>query len=151
MDDIKKRLAGLSPEKRALLLKKLKTQQQQKSHATQIPRRTNLQEYPLSFEQKRLWFLDQLEPNSSFYNIPIRVDIEGPANFEWLQQALQLIADRHEVLRARFVTQNGEPRQIVEPSVPLALRQIDLTDFPPEVVDERVESIALEEATRPFQ
>ncbi len=150
MDDIKKRLASLSPEKRALLLKKLNARQP-KSPTTQIPRRQNLQEHPLSFEQKRLWFLDQLQPNSSFYNIPVRVDIEGPLKYEWLLEALKFIAHRHEVLRASFVTLQGEPQQQVASEALLNIRQVDLTSLPPEAVEEQVEAIALEEAARPFQ
>ncbi len=151
MDKISKRLENLNPEKRALLLKKLREQRKKTSGNGSIPPRQNRDEFPLAFEQKRLWFLGQLEPNSSFYNIPVRVDIAGPVSLPVLKQAFQWIASRHEVLRARFETRNGQPVQIVEKSLELNLKEYDLTDNPPEIQEDHINRIAYEEATKPFQ
>src|SRR5215469_14608441 len=54
---------------------------------------------PLSFAQQRLWFLDQVEPNSPLYNVPTVVKMRGTLNIEALQFALNQIVTRHESLR----------------------------------------------------
>ncbi len=71
-----------------------------------IPRDADL---PLSFAQQRLWFLDQLDPNTSLYNIPTALHLTGPLNKDALQSALNSLATRHELLRASFATKNRLP------------------------------------------
>ncbi|NPC81723.1 hypothetical protein HPC49_26320, partial [Pyxidicoccus fallax] len=84
MSDIKKKLAALSPEKRALLAKHL---QQKAARNTPPPpgRRPPGMAPPLSYAQQRLWFLDQLEPGTSAYNIPLGLDLEGPLDVQTLE------------------------------------------------------------------
>src|SRR5689334_17448165 len=67
---------------------------------------------PLSFAQQRLWFLDQLEPGKSVYNVPIVVRMSGSLDVSALQQALDGLVERHEILRTRFVGTEGNPVQI---------------------------------------
>ena len=62
---------------------------------------------PLSFAQQRLWFMDQLEPNNPFYNIPGAVRLEGSLNLEALERVINEIVRRHEVLRTRFEVEAG--------------------------------------------
>jgi len=64
---------------------------------------------PLSFAQERLWFLDQLDPGSSLYNIPSAVKLSGKLDTPALQQALDKVIARHESLNARFQTEDREP------------------------------------------
>ncbi|EEF60006.1 non-ribosomal peptide synthetase [Pedosphaera parvula] len=104
-----------------------------------ISRRANPDEYPLSFSQKRLWFLDQLEPGPH-YNDHFHLRIQGPLNPAFLQKSLDEIVRRHEVLRASFVVQNGEPAQRIAPSLTVALPFVDLSAIP--------ESLRMQEATR---
>lgn len=66
---------------------------------------------PLSFSQKRLWFLAQLEPDNSFYNMFIALQLRGDLNIPALEWALLKIIQRHEILRTRFVVKDGEPYQ----------------------------------------
>ncbi|UXE58892.1 MAG: non-ribosomal peptide synthase/polyketide synthase [Woronichinia naegeliana WA131] len=75
----------------------------------------NYEELPLSYAQQRLWFLDQLEPNSPFYNIPLALHLEGQLKVDILEKSLQEIIQRHEALRTNFLTIDGNPVQIIKP------------------------------------
>jgi amino acid adenylation domain-containing protein/non-ribosomal peptide synthase protein (TIGR01720 family) len=68
---------------------------------------------PLSHAQRRLWFLDRLEPGNPAYHIPIAVRLRGGLNHRALEGALSEIARRHETLRTTFAVENGKPVQVV--------------------------------------
>ncbi|MHC5826908.1 MAG: condensation domain-containing protein, partial [Nostoc sp.] len=72
---------------------------------------------PLSFAQQRLWFIEQLAPNSSFYNIPSAIYLKGSLNITALKQTLNEIVRRHEVLRTTFVIVEGQAVQVIHPSL----------------------------------
>ncbi|CAM1366010.1 non-ribosomal peptide synthase/polyketide synthase [Tenacibaculum xiamenense] len=69
--------------------------------------RTEIQEIPLSFNQERLWFIDQLQGSSEEYHIPTVIRLEGQLNTSILEQALKTIVDRHEVLRTNVLSNEG--------------------------------------------
>ena len=75
--------------------------------------RTRDAELPLSFGQTRLWFLDQLNPNSSSYNLLIALRLVGTLDQSALEQSLQEIIARHEALHTNFITVDGKPSQII--------------------------------------
>jgi amino acid adenylation domain-containing protein len=79
----------------------------------------------LSFAQTRLWFIDQLETNSVFYNIPVAMRLVGDLNQAALAQSLSEIINRHEILRTNFITIDGEPVQIIHPEMAWQLEIID--------------------------
>ncbi|NVJ19568.1 condensation domain-containing protein, partial [Myxococcus sp. AM010] len=68
---------------------------------------------PLSFAQQRLWFLDQLEPGSAFYNVPVAVRLTGVLDVGALRRSFDELVRRHESLRTTFRSQNGMPVQLV--------------------------------------
>src|SRR5205823_184194 len=80
---------------------------------TPVARAGNL---PLSFAQQRLWFLDQLEPNSTVYHIPLAWRLEGPLDQEVLERCLNEIVRRHEVLRTTFPAVAENPVQKIAPT-----------------------------------
>ncbi|GLS24565.1 non-ribosomal peptide synthetase [Marinibactrum halimedae] len=88
-------------------------------------------DFPLSFSQERLWFIDQLESNSVSYNIPIAVNIEStvhsPLNVSQLEHAFHLIIDRHENLRTIFPSHKGKARQRILDKFVFILEQEDLS------------------------
>ncbi|HEV2765707.1 MAG TPA: amino acid adenylation domain-containing protein, partial [Pyrinomonadaceae bacterium] len=84
------------------------------------------QELPLSFAQQRLWFLDQLEPASSFYNIPSAVRLRGALDVRALSRALSEVVHRHEALRTTFPSVEGRPVQLINPPRPLVVEVEDL-------------------------
>jgi hypothetical protein len=113
MPDLHKRIANLSPEKRALLESRLVGKGQREYKLESIPRRNSLEPCPLSFAQQRLWFLDQLEPNSSVYNISSAFRLSGALKISALEKSIDEIIRRHETLRTTFAVVNGQPVQVI--------------------------------------
>ncbi len=105
---------------------------------------------PLSFAQQRLWFLDQWQPHSNAYNIPAAVRLEGTLDVAALERSLNEIIRRHEVLRTRFVSIDGQPRQVIEPASALPLRVVDLGDLSKDEREREVRRLAAAEAQASF-
>ncbi|GAC1398979.1 MAG: hypothetical protein NVSMB49_08130 [Ktedonobacteraceae bacterium] len=106
--------------------------------------------FPTSFAQQSLWFLDQLEPNSATYNIPSSIHISGPFNVLALEQSLHEIIQRHEVLRTTFRAMEGQPMQVVTPTLTVPLPLVDLQNLPHAEREDATRRLATEEARRPF-
>jgi acyl carrier protein/alpha-ketoglutarate-dependent taurine dioxygenase len=105
---------------------------------------------PLSFAQQRLWFFDQLMPDSSLYNNPTAVRFAGRLNLAALEQSFSEIVRRHEVLRTTFTTVSGEPVQVIAPASCSTLPVIDLSGLPEAERSAEAQRLAGEEARRPF-
>ncbi len=82
---------------------------------------------PLSFAQQRLWFIDQLEPGSPLYNVPLALRVSGRLAVEALARSLSEVERRHEALRTVFPAEEGIPTQVIRPAAELALPVIDLS------------------------
>ncbi|HWS54384.1 MAG TPA: condensation domain-containing protein, partial [Pyrinomonadaceae bacterium] len=104
----------------------------------------------LSYAQQRLWFIDQMQPGNSAYNIPSGVRIGGRLHVEALGRALEEVARRHETLRTSFPAEGGRPVQVISPPAPVALDTTDLSQSPAESREEEARRLAAEEAQRPF-
>ena len=130
------RLAGLSPEQRALF-EKLR-EQQRKARPPQPPpvRRmtgpTAEGDWPLSLEQERFWFMEQLYPGGAGLNITAATRMRGPVSMPAVAAALDGIVRRHAAWRTAFPLVEGRPVQRVAPPRPQPLALIDLTGLPAE-------------------
>ncbi|HVG10073.1 MAG TPA: amino acid adenylation domain-containing protein, partial [Thermoanaerobaculia bacterium] len=102
-------------------------------------------ELPLSFAQQRLWFLDQLDPDNSIYNIQVALRIEGPLDGAVLALCLGEIVRRHEVLRTVYAAPEGSPVQVIQPAAPFPLQVVDLSER-----EALALAVAEEEGARPF-
>ncbi|MFO1417382.1 MAG: AMP-binding protein [Methylotetracoccus sp.] len=105
---------------------------------------------PLSYAQARLWFLDQLEPGSAFYNIPAAYRLGGRLDRTALERSVESLVRRHEILRTRFETIDGEPMQVIaaEPGVVVAFDE--LGELGAEAREQRARDLAEQEAMTPF-
>ncbi len=104
----------------------------------------------LSYAQQRLWFLDQLEPNSSFYNIPAAVRLQGTLNITALEQSFSEVIRRHESLRTRFGAVDGLPVQLIEEAQAFTLAVLDLSTLEESEREAEARRVASEESQRPF-
>src|SRR5690348_11706608 len=134
----------LSPAKRELLALRLR-----KTPAF-IPRRSSSDAPPpLSFAQERLWFIQQIDPESSAYNIPAALQLSGPLDVAALERSLHEVVRRHEILRTSFKLMNSSVVQVIAPEFPFTLEIIDLSGD-----DDRETAARLlirESAQRPFK
>ena len=112
-----------------------------------IPRDGELQ---LSFAQQRLWFLDKLEPDSAFYNIPAAVRIRGSLDAAVLERSLNEVVGRHETLRTSFDSEGGRPVLRIAPSLKVEIPVVDLQGLSEQESEARIRRLASEEAHRPF-
>ncbi len=106
--------------------------------------------FPASFNQQSLWFLDQLEPNSAIYNIPISLRLRIPLQVEVLEQSLNAVIQRHEVLRTTLIALGGQPMQAIAPELTVKLPLVDLCHLPEAEQEVEALRLATEEAQRPF-
>ncbi|HEX5708242.1 MAG TPA: amino acid adenylation domain-containing protein, partial [Pyrinomonadaceae bacterium] len=105
---------------------------------------------PLSFAQQRLWFLHQLAPESSAYNILGGMRLQGALKVEAFESALNEIVNRHESLRTTFTTVDGQPVQVVSAAQPISITLSDLRVLAADERSAQVEEAAYEELKRPF-
>jgi amino acid adenylation domain-containing protein len=82
----------------------------------------------LSFAQQRLWFLDQLEPGTGRYNIPMTFRISGGLQIAALETAINKLVDRHAVLRTTFSAHDGHPVHHVRPELLIPVAVEDMTE-----------------------
>jgi amino acid adenylation domain-containing protein len=105
---------------------------------------------PLSFAQQRLWFVDQLQPNSTAYHLPVALRLQGVVDVPALKRSLSEVMRRHEVLRTVFRMKAGQPLQVVLPAQELALPLIDLSELQAPEREAEVLQLCLSEVQRPF-
>ncbi|KAI2965326.1 hypothetical protein CBS147323_5833 [Aspergillus niger] len=91
-----------------------------------IPNTPSTEPVVQSFAQRRLWFLDQLHPDSTWYLLPLATRLRGHLNLSALEIALNAVVERHEPLRTTFNNQGGIEVQVVHPFRPKPLEIIDM-------------------------
>ena len=127
MSNISNEVANLSPLQRAFLELQLRKRSTRSTQAEIVRQaRDHRHAFPLSFAQQRLWFLDQLEPGKSFYNIPLALRLQGTLDTAALEQSLNEVMRRHEILRTSFRIIDGQPMQVIESTPAIELPVIDL-------------------------
>ncbi|MGA9997203.1 MAG: condensation domain-containing protein, partial [Pyrinomonadaceae bacterium] len=150
MSDLTERITALSPEQRALFDAKLKERGLSAPQPQVIPRRKQQNHCRLSFDQERIWFVDQMEPGNPAYNIFSVSSLNGHLDAQLMERALNEIVRRHEALRTTFTEIDGAPRQAISPSLFIPLEVIDLRAMPVDVREREVTRLVNESTSQPF-
>ncbi len=111
---------------------------------------TRTSSHPTSYAQRRMWFLQMLDPSSPVYNIPCGFRYSGALDAAVLRRALDEIVRRHESLRTTFTVEDGEPVQVVAAERKQAVEVVDLRPFPEVQRYVEVQRLAFVEAMTPF-
>ncbi len=106
--------------------------------------------FPASFAQQRLWFLDQLIPGNTIYNVPTMIRLVGSLNLTALKQTFNEIVRRHETLRTTFMVSDGQPLQAILPSLIIFPSILELQQLPVEEREVEAKRIITAEIERPF-
>ena len=105
---------------------------------------------PLSYAQQRLWFLDQLQGAGTEYNMSEALRLRGRLDPAALEAALQLVVERHEILRTYFATVDGMPTQVIVRQLRIPVPVEDLRGWSAEQQQARVRAARREESETPF-
>ena len=149
MSEIDQRLAGLSPEKRALLMQQL-ARKAAPTPQNEIGRRTRPERLPLSSAQQRLWILDQIDPGNSVYNVTSLMRFQGLLDVDALERTLSEIVRRHESLRTVFVKDEEGPRQHILPAGPIHMVHHDVSDLQGDAREQAAIALATADASASF-
>ncbi|HEX8923088.1 MAG TPA: condensation domain-containing protein, partial [Pyrinomonadaceae bacterium] len=132
------------------IVDELSTEKQQLLNMLLEEEGSELDSFPLSFAQQRLWFLDQLDAGSPFYNIPAALRLKGQFDRQLLERSLNEVIDRHEALRTTFTVVERQPVQVISPELRLTVPLISLESLP--LAEREAEALRLfeEDARAPF-
>ena len=136
--------------KEALLKKRLQGKLKKKIEIEPVPRRARTGQIPLSFAQQRLWFLEQFEGGHAAYNIPFGFRLNGALHPKALEQAINEIVRRHEVLRSSFQNVEGQPFKQILPRLEVSLPLNDLRKQPQQEQETQIQQMIMQETQTPF-
>lgn len=135
-------LPGLGSKRRELLelllAEKRRDKRQRSESAQEIRPRASGRPAVLSFGQRRLWFIEQLQPNSAAYHVPGAVRMKGDLDRDVLARALRDVGRRHEILRTAYPVVDGEPTPRIDDEPSLELLTEDLRSVPDEELEAEV-------------
>ena len=165
-EELKKRLAGLSPDERRSLLKKLgkKACASDAKHASKISKAepvfveetrdvngdtVEIRKFKASSVQERMWFLDQFFGDQPVYSSPMAFHLQGKLNVKALQDAFNSVVARHGALRSTFESYSDGVLQCEKSKALLTLCHKNL-DGTLDVKREAARAYVNQEACRPF-
>ncbi len=146
MNELVKNYSKLSVEKQKAVRALLKQKGVDIDDLIILPRNTDEKILPVSFAQQRLWFLEQFEPGSPLYVIPMGVKVKGNLNPDALETSVNKIIERHEVLRTTFLSDNGEVKQKIHEKLNIKSNYIEIQSND----EQELKNIIIEESTKPF-
>lgn len=120
------------------------------SEANQIPQVDRTQPVPLSQAQQRLWFVEQLTPGSSTFHIPAALYLNGILDHQALENAFIELIKRHETLRTVFISEGGQPWQVIQPTTDFKINQDSVTHIPESEREEAVKRLVEKEIRTSF-
>jgi len=150
MTDLTERIAALPPRHRALFERSLLQKGLDPRSVCGIPRRAVQNFCPLTIDQERLWFIDQLQPGTPAYNISSASRLEGALDLAALTRGVEELVRLHEILRTAFPAEDGEPRQFISESLKPELPTVDLSAVPADEREAELQSRMTARTQEPF-
>ncbi|MDR9754671.1 amino acid adenylation domain-containing protein [Pseudomonas sp. SZMC_28357] len=144
------RFAGLPADKRREFLQRMQEQGVSFGQLPIPPAAEPQNSFELSYAQQRQWFLWQLEPHSAAYNIPAALRLHGPLDRAALQHSFDVLLERHQSLRSRFVEDDGMVRQTLADFTSLPIDHLDLREQPLAQREALAQARLAEDIARPF-
>ncbi|MGO3988293.1 amino acid adenylation domain-containing protein, partial [Pseudomonas sp. SAS7] len=144
--ELVQRFIGLPSAQRKLFLEKLASKGMSLAQLPIPQTRQNAEWLPLSYAQQRQWFLWQLEPQSSAYNIPAALRFSGELDIAALQRSFEVLIGRHEILRTTFSPEDEQAVQVVHASLKFELAVESVASQEPGILQACLEA----EARQPF-
>jgi tyrocidine synthetase-3 len=120
------------------------------AHHREILAQSEKEYYELSYTQRRLWLLNQFEPDSPAFNLGGRIRLLEEVNEGVIREVLAVLVERHESFRTCFKTIAGEPVQVLRSAVEIYLEQVDLTAYPPAELEKQRQHLLALESKVPF-
>lgn len=148
--EVTKRRAALTPEQQERLRLRLRREVVFTQPVLTIQPRPEKDSAPVSLTQQRVWFLEQLEPGSTAYHIPLALRVRGTISLPVLQRSLDEIVRRHESLRTTFESRDGQPVQRIADHVAVTITLAEALELSSEEQEQRAASFIQQEAQRPF-
>ena len=106
--------------------------------------------FPITVLQRRFWLLDQLMPGNPALNMQAALRLKGALDIDVLTRSLNELIRRHEMLRTSFDSVDGQPIQVIHPSLQVSAGTVDLQDLPEPEREAKAQQLLREEARRPF-
>ncbi|MFF2482379.1 amino acid adenylation domain-containing protein [Paenibacillus sp. NPDC058071] len=155
MSELMDRIHLLPPEKRQQLLSKIKEKNNRQPSSNipikPLPRDNRGHSFPLSYSQQRQWFMYQWEPENPSYNIPALFKLPSHTNIDLLEQSINALVERHEILRTTYQMELEDTVQVVHPFSPIPLRLHDLSSLPLDEQKYRLDELVQQKSALPFQ
>ncbi len=149
MKDFAGRLSALTPQQRAVLEARLQKRISD-SPAPQTIRMRDSKSAPMSIDQERIWFLEQLQPGNSAYNVHRTRELRMTPNLAVLERSVNEIIRRHEVLRTTIDVTDGVPVQIITPELSIRIPIVDISLLPPDARRTKALQLLKEAGNRVF-
>jgi amino acid adenylation domain-containing protein len=127
-----------------------KIQEAEQSQYTGIESLEKKEYYELSYNQKRLWYLHNLDPTDRAYHIPGWLRFNHRVNIEALQQTLTKIFTRHESFRSGIKKIDGQPVQFIRENTGIPIQTVDISELPGNEKWQKTKEIITQTFARPF-
>jgi len=112
--------------------------------------RENREIVPVSYAQRRLWFIDQVGEGSAQYNMPGGFRLRGELDVKSFQRSVESIVERHEVLRTCFESVDGEAHQVIQDGFESPVTYLDISDLEPHAQEDRINFLIAEDSAKSF-
>lgn len=147
---VKRRIQSLSSGRRKLFELRRQNRPPTVGELDAIKPRGDRATVPVSFAQQRLWFMDQLKPNSATYNEVAAFRLVGGVQVSVFERAVQEVIRRHETLRTLFTSDDGKPTARVVLGGRWSLQVVDVTALEPEAQKRAIQHVEITTSWRPF-